>query len=198
MAKFDTSSIEGYSEMTAEEKLATLESLDIPEPDYSDYVKKDVYDKTSSELAKQKKLLKDRMSDEEQAKVKEAEEREKLVQEQEQLQKDYDKLLHKVQLSESQTELLKLGFSEKLAVSTAEALIDGNLETVYENIRKHMDTFEKSVRAKVLLETPKPEYKSGDEEQIITLKELRAMSADERLKYSQEHPDEYRRLYENS
>ena len=40
--KIDFSSIEGYESMTAEEKLAALEAMDIPEPDYSGWVKKDV------------------------------------------------------------------------------------------------------------------------------------------------------------
>ena len=38
MAKIDISTIEGYSEMTAEEKLAALEALELPEPDFSGYV----------------------------------------------------------------------------------------------------------------------------------------------------------------
>lgn len=51
MPKIDTSKIEGFADMTAEQKLAALESYDIPEPDYSGYVKKDVYDKAASEAA---------------------------------------------------------------------------------------------------------------------------------------------------
>ena len=69
MANIDTSKIEGYENMTAEEKVQALESFSIADPDYSGYVKKEVFDKTASELAQSKKDLKARMSDEEKQKV---------------------------------------------------------------------------------------------------------------------------------
>ena len=43
MANIDTSKIEGYENMTAEEKVQALESFSIADPDYSGYVKKDVH-----------------------------------------------------------------------------------------------------------------------------------------------------------
>ena len=58
--KIDFSSIEGYENMTAEEKLAALEAMDIPEPDYSGWVKKDVADKYASEAAGYKKQLREK------------------------------------------------------------------------------------------------------------------------------------------
>ena len=63
MANIDTSKIEGYAEMTAEQKVEALEKYSIADPDYSGYVKKDLFDKTASELAQSKKDLKARMSD---------------------------------------------------------------------------------------------------------------------------------------
>jgi hypothetical protein len=44
MAKIDVTKIEGYADMTPEEKLKALEGYDVPDPDYSGYVKKDVFD----------------------------------------------------------------------------------------------------------------------------------------------------------
>ena len=49
MAKIDTSKIEGYANMTAEQKLAALEAYDHPDPDYTGYVKKDALDRATSE-----------------------------------------------------------------------------------------------------------------------------------------------------
>ena len=92
MAKIDVTQIEGYAEMSAEDKLKALEGFDIPDPDYSGYVKKDVFDKTASELAGVKKQLKDKMTDDEAAKQKEQEEREEL-------QSKYDKLLRESEIS---------------------------------------------------------------------------------------------------
>ena len=70
MAKIDISSIEGYAEMSAEEKLEALEAFELPEPDYSGYVKKELLDKASSEAANFKKQLREKMTEEEAAKAK--------------------------------------------------------------------------------------------------------------------------------
>ena len=51
MAKIDISKIDGYADMTPEQKIAALEAYETEDPDYSGYVKKDVFDKTASELA---------------------------------------------------------------------------------------------------------------------------------------------------
>ena len=126
MAKIDVTQIEGYAEMSAEDKLKALEGFDIPDPDYSGYVKKDVFDKTASELAGVKKQLKDKMTDDEAAKQKEQEEREEL-------QSKYDKLLRESEISKHKAKLLGLGYDEKLADETAEAMADGDMEKVFAN-----------------------------------------------------------------
>ena len=79
MAKIDVSTIEGYSEMSAEEKLAALEALELPEPDFTGWVKKDALDKTTSEAASYKKQLREKMSAEEEKAEREAEERAALL-----------------------------------------------------------------------------------------------------------------------
>ena len=76
--KLDLTKIEGYENMTPEEKLKALEGYDVPDPDYSGYVKKDMYDKTASELAEKKKQLQAKLTEDEAAKQKEQEEREEL------------------------------------------------------------------------------------------------------------------------
>ena len=86
MAKIDVSKIEGYAEMSAEDKLKALEAFDIPDPDYSGYVDKKLFDKTASELAEKKKELRDKLSEDEAAKLKEKEERDEL-------EEKYNKLL---------------------------------------------------------------------------------------------------------
>lgn len=123
MAKIDVSKIEGYESMTPEQKIAALEGFDTPDPDYSGYVKKDVFDKTASELAGVKKQLKEKMTDDEAAKQKEQEEREEL-------QAKYDKLLHESEVSKFKAKLLGMGYDEKLADETAEAMASGDTEKV--------------------------------------------------------------------
>lgn len=186
MAKIDVTKIEGYADMTPEEKLKALEGYDVPDPDYSGYVKKDVFDKTASELAAKKKELTEKMSEDEQKKVKEAEERQAL-------EEKYNALLRENAVSKNKTKLLALGYDEKLADETAEAMADGDLDKVFKNQKKFLEGFEKSIRAEVLKDTPEP---TGDgDTKTMTLEGLRKMTPMERMKYSQEHPDEYKALY---
>ena len=188
MAKVDITKIEGYEGMTTEEKIKTLEAYEIEDvqPDYSGYVKKDVFDKTASELAGVKKQLKEKMTDDEAAKQKEQEEREEL-------QSKYEKLLHDSEVSKNKAKLLALGYEEKLADDTAEAMVTGDLEKVMANQKKHLEAVEKKVRAEALKDTPKP---TGDgDSKTMTLEKLRGMTPSERYTYSQEHPEEYKELY---
>lgn len=186
MAKIDVTQIEGYAEMSAEDKLKALEGFDIPDPDYSGYVKKDVFDKTASELAGVKKQLKDKMTDDEAAKQKEQEEREEL-------QSKYDKLLRESEISKHKAKLLGLGYDEKLADETAEAMADGDMEKVLANQKKHLDSVEKRVRADALKDTPKP-TPDGDSK-TMTLEKFRKLSPAERAAFFEEHPEEYKELY---
>lgn len=188
MAKIDVTQIEGYADMTAEEKLKALEAFDVPDPDYSGYVSKEQFDKTASELAAKKKELSEKLSEDERQKQEEQEQREEL-------QKKYDTLLRESTVSKNKAKLLGLGYEEKLADETAEAMADGNLDKVFANQKKHLDAVEKRVRAEVLKETPKP---TGDgDSKTMTLKQLRELSPAERMKFSQEHPEEYKELYTN-
>ena len=184
--KINTDKIQGYADMTPEEKIKALEAFEVADPDYSGYVKKEVFDKTASELADSKKQLREKMSADELKAKEDAEKQEKL-------QSDYDALLRKVALSENKAKLLALGYEDKLANDTAEAMIDGNLDKVFANQKKHLETVEKKIREDVLRDTPKPE--GGSSSDTMTKEKLRAMSANERYKYSQENPNEYKQIY---
>lgn len=186
MAKIDVTQIEGYAEMSAEDKLKALEGFDIPDPDYSGYVKKDVFDKTASELAEKKKQLKDKMTEDEQKAQKEQEEREEL-------QSKYEKLLRESEVSKHKAKLVALGYDETLADETAVAMVDGDMEKVFANQKKHLDSVEKRVRADALKDTPKP-TPDGDSK-TMTLDKFRKMSPAERAAFYEEHPEEYKELY---
>lgn len=184
--KINTDKIQGYADMTLEEKIKALEAFEVVEPDYTGYVKKEVFDKTASELADSKKQLREKMSADE---IKAKEDAEK----QEKLQSDYNALLRKVALSENKAKLLGLGYEDKLATETAEAMIDGNLDKVFANQKKHLDAVEKKIREDVLRDTPKPE--GGNSSDIMTKEKLRVMSSKERYDYSVAHPEEYKKIY---
>ena len=186
MAKIDVTQIEGYETMTAEEKLKALEDFDVPDPDYSGFVKKEQFDKTASELAAAKKQLREKMTEDEVVKQKEKEEREEL-------ESKYNKLLRESEITKHKAKLLALGYDETLADETATAMADGDSEKVFINQQKHLTAFEKKVRAEALKNTPKP-TPDGDSK-TMTLEKFRKLSPAERAAFYEEHPEEYKELY---
>lgn len=149
MAKIDISTIEGYSEMTPEEKLAALEAMELPEPDFTGWVKKDALDKAASEAASYKKQLREKMTAEEEKAEREAEERAALIARVEELE-------HEKTINGYVSSYLAMGYDEALAKSTAEALVSGDMETVFEHQKSFAQSREKALRAEILKSTPRP------------------------------------------
>lgn len=186
MAKIDTSTIKGYSDMTPEQKIAALEAYESAEPDYSGYVKKDVFDKTASELAAKKKELNAKLSEDEKKRRQEQEDREKL-------QSAYDQLLRDSKISKFKAELLAMGYEDKLASETAEAMVDGDNDKVFANQKKQLEVVQKAARAEALKNTPKPQP-DGDGK-AMTLTEFRKLSPQERYAFAEKNPEDYKALY---
>lgn len=148
MAKIDISKIEGFASMTAEQKIAALQGFDFPDPDYSGYVKKDLYDKAASELAAKKKELKDKLSDDERKKQEEAEKWETMQQELSDLRKEKTVAGYKAKL-------VAQGYDEALADATAAAMESGDMATVFANSQKFLEDYAKKVVADKLKGTPR-------------------------------------------
>lgn len=186
--KINTGKIEGYENMTLEQKLAALESFEVDEPDYTGYVTKEVFDKTASELATSKKQLREKMTAEELKAKEDAEKWDAII-------KERDELLREKTIAGHKAKFLALGYEEKLANETAEAMANGELDKVFANQKKHIESVEKKIRADVLKETPKPEGGNGSD--TLTKEKFSKMSIAEQYKYSIEHPEEYKKLYNN-
>ena len=184
--KISTEKIEGYKDMTLEQKLAALESYEMDEPDYSGYVSKEVFDKTASELANSKKQLREKMSAEEIKAKEDAEKMEALI-------KERDTLLREKTVATYKASYLSLGYDENLAMATAEALANGELDKVFANQKKHNESVEKKIRADVLKSTPTPEGGNGSD--TMTKEKFSKMAIAEQYKYSIDHPEEYKKLY---
>ena len=185
--KVDVSKIEGYESMSAEEKLKAIESYEFAEPDYSGYVTKDTFDKTASELAKAKKDLKAKLSEEEQKAIEAKEERERIEAELAALKKDKA-------ISDSVKKFMANGYSEELANSSAVALYDGDFDTFFKNQSTHLAQFATKVKSDYIATTPYPQG-GAEKPSVMTLKEFRKLPADQREKWARENPDEYRLLY---
>ena len=186
MAKIDFSKIENYENMTAEEKLAALEALELPDPDYSGWVKKDVADKYASEAAGYKKQLRERMSEDEAAKAKAEENLAAVMAELETLRTDNA-------IGEYTTQFMSLGYDEALAKSTATAIQKGDMTTMFKNHAKFVVDRDKAMKAELLKNTPTPP--AGDGSGTMTKADLKKMSLIEVQKFAAENPEQYKALY---
>jgi len=156
MAKIDVTKIEGYAEMSAEDKLKALEAFEMPDPDFTGWVKKDVFDKKASEAAGYKKQLDASKTDEQKAK----EETEARMKE---LQEKVDSLEKEKLVSTYKAKYLAQGMDEKLAADTAEALQKGDHEKVFANEKAFLDALAKKIKADALGELDKPPMGDGDD-----------------------------------
>jgi len=184
MAKIDTTKIEGYSEMTLEEKIAALEAYEYE--DYSSELEryKNAVSKANSEAAMWKKKYNAFLSEEERKKNEAEEEMNKIREELEILRKE------KLE-SDHRAKLIALGYDENLATETAKALVNGETEKLFVALKKHQESLEKQIRADVLKDTPKPKAGSGTKPEI-TKEQFDEMGYTERLKLFNDNPELYK------
>lgn len=186
MAKIDTSLIAGYAEMSAEDKLKALEGYDLPAPDYTGYVKKEVADKYAHEAADFKKKYKEQLSDEQ----KREQERNDTF---EQMKAELEVLKAEKQTNEHIQNLIELGYDKEAANKVAKATVEGDFKTVYELQSKFIDSTKKAVESDVLKRTPAPN--TGDEgNQGITVEAFKKMSLKEKQELKDTDPDTFNEL----
>ena len=179
---------DAYKEgMTIDEINAALEGIEMPTDNSAEVERlKNALTKSNSEAADYKKQLRDKMSAEE-AKAKEDSDKF------EELQGKYEALLKESEISKNKARLLALGYEDKLASETAEAIVNGETEKVFANQKKHLESVEKKIREEVLTSTPRPTGGNGSE--TMTLEKFKKMPIEEQYKFSTEHPEEYKMLY---
>lgn len=185
--KIDVSTIKGYADMTAEEKLKALESFELPAPDYTGYVPKEMFDKTASEAASFKKQLREKQTAEETAKQ-ESEERFQSM------EAELKALKTEKQIAEYTSSLLNLGYEGKLAAATAKAMAEGDMQTVFKNHALHNEAMQQAVEKKLVNATPAPV--AGDSTSIKSKQDLAGMTLAEKQAYAEANPAEYKAMYE--
>lgn len=184
--KIDTSKIEGYENMSPEEKLAALEGFEYD--DFSAEVTKlkGNLTKANSEAAEWKKKHNALLSEEELKKQERDDELEELRNTVKQLNDEKDLANHKANF-------IALGYDDALAADTAKALLDGDMTKVFANQKLFQEQREKQIKADALKDTPEPP--PGDPGKGVTKEDLRKMSPVERHNFSIEYPDEYKEIY---
>ena len=177
--------IENYENLTPEEKLAAWEAYD---PEKNGFVSKAVFDKKASEASELGKQLRAKQTDEEAKAAKDAEEREALLARVQELE-------HKELVSNYTTSYLALGYDEKSAKATAEAMAKGDMETVFANQKTHNENREKALRAEWLKETPPPA--GGGADKGMKKEDFAKLSLAEKQKFATENPEVYASFYKN-
>ena len=112
-------------------------------------ISKAQFDKVSKELAAAKRQLRAKMTNDEI-------EEERRRQEQEDMKLELETLRKEKTVSNHKASFLSQGYDEALADEAANAMADGDMETVFAVMRKHSVNAEKALRAKILKETPVP------------------------------------------
>lgn len=183
--KINTNQIPNFDELPEETKNAILEMEFNEAPDMSDFVSKATFDKTASDLAAAKKALREKQTDEEAKAQKDAEERAALTARVAELEKEKT-------INGYVNSFLALGYDEKTAKATAEALAIGDMDLVFINQKKHTENREKLLRAELLKETPPP---TGGKTVTKTKEEILKMTLAEQVQFASEHPEEYKKIY---
>lgn len=159
MANINTASIEGFDGMTAEQKVEALLKLNIPdEVDMSKFVEKSVFDRKASEAAELSKQLKAKMTDDEAKKAEDEKALADLKNELESLRKDKT-------ISDFTAKYIALGYDNDLAVDTAKAMADGDMEKVFKNGETHKAAMEKKIKEDLMNNNPKPDGAGGKQKE---------------------------------
>lgn len=146
MAKIDITQIDGYENMTLEEKVAALEAYDVATPDMTKFVSKEVYDKAARDAAAWKRKVKESQTEDEQKAEAEREKDEELK-----------ALKRRVAISDNAKSFLKSGYDADNAEKAATALYDGDNETFFSIQQSVMESARKSAIADKMNKTPEPD-----------------------------------------
>jgi len=177
---------ESYKEgMTVDEINTALSQLNLIDTAKEKVIKKDVFDKTASELAAKNKLLKDKMTEDEQRAERDKEVAEQL--------KANAETVKRLTLEKT---LLKSGYDDKQIANFADAFVKGDTEELGKVMTTLITDLTKKVKdettAELLKKQPTPPAGSGDSGGAMTKEQFDKMGYIERVKLQSDKPDLYK------
>ena len=179
---------DAYKEgMTVEEIESALADVELPADQSAEIERlKAALTKSNSENAEWKKKHREALSEEE----RKAQETADLIK---QLQEENATLTRDSNVSKHKAKFLAMGYEEALASDAAVAMTDGDMEKLFSYQQKHQEALEKKIRADALKGTPKPVPAKADG--VVTREQIAKMSVTDRIKFYNEHPEEYKEIY---
>lgn len=184
-------------EMSIAEISDALEKLGISKVDEQENTSevenkyKNLISKANAEAAKYKKELKAKLSEQE---AKEMERNSQL----EEMQEELNTLKAEKQQTEYIAKFVSQGYDADSATSAAKAVVANDIDSLLKIQSSVFAKKEDALKSQLMKNTPKPEgatntTTSGND--VVTKETLRKMSLQDRIKYSKEHPEEYKALY---
>lgn len=151
MADLQTLLGDAYKEgMTLDEINAALSDRELVDKSEMDgYVPKSLLDKANTEAADYKKKWRGALSEAEQ---KTQDEKDK----QAAMENELNQLRKESKIAAYEKNYLGLGYDEKSAKEVAEAMFDGDMDTVFMIQKKHQDEKERAIKADIMKNMPTP------------------------------------------
>lgn len=183
---------DSYREGMSEEEISSsLEKLGIKNNDSELTKMKELISKANSEAANYKKELRAKQTEQE---AKEAERNEEL----EQMRQQLATLEHEKKVAEYSSKFALYGYDSSMATENANALINGDIDTVLANQAKYLETQKGLIKSELMKQTPRPESGNSDgKTKTITKKDLFAMPLKDRVQFASEHKNEYEQIVKN-
>lgn len=164
----DTSKIEGYENMTPEEKVVALESLEMPKSNEEEVVKlRNALNKASSETAEWKRQYKQKLTDDERKQADDLEKENARLENEKRMEERIKQLETEKTISTTKASFLALGYDDELASSSAEAIVNGDMATFFANQKVFNDKVEAQNKAKLL--ESQPSLTNGETPNATTL-----------------------------
>lgn len=186
--KIDTTKIEGYENLSAEDKVKALEGYEyeVPKSEDETGLKKILSDR-NSEIKKLKDEIRSKMDASEREKLEREEELEKLRQ----TVADYEKANKTASLKAS---YLALGYNEELATKRATFMADGDVLGATAVEKEFLAWHDKELKAERVRSTPAPASSGFPNDNRVTLDEFKKMDIPQMKALKAEHPEIYEEL----
>ena len=105
------------------------------------------------------------------------------------MQKELEDLRNERNIANHKSQFVSIGFDEALADESAKALNEGNIAKVFDGIRKFVESHDKAMAEKAMLNNPT--LPGGNSTKTVSKAEFDQMGYREMAAFKKEHPDLY-------
>ena len=162
MANIDVTQIDGFENMTPEQKIEALLGVEIPEKvDTSKMVSKELFDRKASELAAANKKLQSKMTEDEQKQAEREAAEEAAKQETEALKAEIEELKKSKKIDTLMLGFSAIGFDDKKAPEMANIFHEQDSVKFFDNMKKFLADYKKAIEKELMDKTPAPGGNNG-------------------------------------